>query len=328
MTRVGQIRVGNCRRAPVWPQRRERPGNDHPRSDFPSPADGWSSPPVENPPAAPRMTGYTPGAGPSGATQPLIPRSTAATVCPSRKLLGHGQRALASASLGRLGKETLRIPFPRLPLPMSGIIPPEAAEPSATPRRKARGGGCSPEEEHAPSQIPPVPERPLPLLRTTDRSSAAGPPGMPTDPPGRLHGDGPARRPGRQHPHLQRGRTTADSPGHRPVHRGEVAVDPHPETQLGPEGVEASYDAVDAEALLVPVVGGREEGVGASVGWNSATTPAGADTRVSLRSRPAGAPPAGRRPRPSARRRTARCPGRPGTGAAPARSAAPGWGRG
>ena len=52
----------------------------------------------------------------------------------------------------------------------------------------------------------------------------------------------------------------------RPVHRGEVAVDPDPETQLRPRGVEASDDPVDAEALLVPVVGGREEGAGASVG--------------------------------------------------------------
>ena len=52
----------------------------------------------------------------------------------------------------------------------------------------------------------------------------------------------------------------------RQLHRGEVAVDADPETQLGPEGVEASDDAVDAEALLVPVVGGREEGAGASVG--------------------------------------------------------------
>ena len=41
------------------------------------------------------------------------------------------------------------------------------------------------------------------------------------------------------------------------------------------EGVEASHDAVDAEALLVPVVGGREEGAGASVGVELGDHPSG-----------------------------------------------------
>ena len=60
-----------------------------------------------------------------------------------------------------------------------------------------------------------------------------------------------------------------------PVHRGEVAVDPQPEAQLGPGRIEAPDDAVDAEALLVPVVGIREEGGQPPWEWNSATTPAG-----------------------------------------------------
>ena len=51
-----------------------------------------------------------------------------------------------------------------------------------------------------------------------------------------------------------------------PAQRGEVAVDADPQAQIRFRGVQASHDAVDAEALLVPVVGGREEGSGASVG--------------------------------------------------------------
>ena len=67
----------------------------------------------------------------------------------------------------------------------------------------------------------------------------------------------------------------------RPVQRGEVAVDPDPETQLRPGSVEASDDAVDAEALLVPVVGGREEGAGASVGVELGDHPGGGLIRES-----------------------------------------------
>ncbi len=44
-----------------------------------------------------------------------------------------------------------------------------------------------------------------------------------------------------------------------------MAIDPHPETQLRPEGVQPSRDPVNAEALLVPVVGGREEGAASTV---------------------------------------------------------------
>ncbi len=95
------------------------------------------------------------------------------------------------------------------------------------------------------------------------------------------------------------------------------------------KGVEASRDPVDAEALLVPVVGGREEGEGASVrvelGDHACWGQVG-EGRSGPRLR--GGPQAGRRARPSALRRAARCPGRPGTSAAPARRGAPGWGRG
>ena len=61
----------------------------------------------------------------------------------------------------------------------------------------------------------------------------------------------------------------------RPLHRGEVAVDADPEAQLGPVVVEASGDAVDAKPLLVPVVGLREEGAGASVGVELGDHPCG-----------------------------------------------------
>ena len=43
----------------------------------------------------------------------------------------------------------------------------------------------------------------------------------------------------------------------RLVHRDEVAIDPNPAAQLRQGGVEVSDDAVDAEALLAPVIGGR-----------------------------------------------------------------------
>ena len=66
-----------------------------------------------------------------------------------------------------------------------------------------------------------------------------------------------------------------------PVQRGEVAVDADPQAQLGPVAVEASHDAVDAEALLVPVVGGREEGAGASVGVELGDHPSGGQVRES-----------------------------------------------
>ena len=61
----------------------------------------------------------------------------------------------------------------------------------------------------------------------------------------------------------------------RPVHRGEVAVHADPEAQFRFSGVEAPGDAVDAESLLVPVVGGREEGAGASVGMELCDHPCG-----------------------------------------------------
>ena len=61
----------------------------------------------------------------------------------------------------------------------------------------------------------------------------------------------------------------------QPVQRGGVAVDADPEPQLGPRGVKASRDAVDAEALLGPVVGGREEGAEASVGVELGDHPGG-----------------------------------------------------
>ncbi len=51
----------------------------------------------------------------------------------------------------------------------------------------------------------------------------------------------------------------------RPFHRGEVSVDPDPEAQPRLRVIETSDDPVDAEPLLVPVVGGREEGAGASM---------------------------------------------------------------
>ncbi len=54
-----------------------------------------------------------------------------------------------------------------------------------------------------------------------------------------------------------------------------MAVDADPQAQLGPVAVEASHDAVDAEALLVAVVGLREEGAGASVGVELGDHPGG-----------------------------------------------------
>ena len=76
-----------------------------------------------------------------------------------------------------------------------------------------------------------------------------------------------------------------------------MAVDPDPETQIGPGVIEASHDAVDAEALLVPVVGGREEGARTSVGVELGDHPRGGLIRESRRSpglrgdhQPVGAP--------------------------------------
>ena len=87
-----------------------------------------------------------------------------------------------------------------------------------------------------------------------------------------------------------------------------MAVDADLEPQLRPGGVEASAAAVDSEALLVLVVGGAEKKARELPWeWNSATTPGGRQVGEGTPpSRPAGGPPAGRRPRPSARRRAGR----------------------
>ena len=62
--------------------------------------------------------------------------------------------------------------------------------------------------------------------------------------------------------------------------------------------------------------------------WNSATTPAGGWYASPWPCRPAEGPPAGSGARPSALRRTARYPGRPGTSVAPPRRGPRGCGRG
>ena len=82
-----------------------------------------------------------------------------------------------------------------------------------------------------------------------------------------------------------------------PVQRGEVAVDAEAQGQFGRGGVQASHDAVNPEALLVPIVGGREEGpvlpVGVELGDDAGRGPVGEGrTRPLLRGhhQPVGVP--------------------------------------
>ena len=95
-----------------------------------------------------------------------------------------------------------------------------------------------------------------------------------------------------------------------PVERGEVAVDPDPEAQLRPEGRRAFPPPRIFGSPARPGRRWPRRRRGSLRGSGTRRPlPPGARRRASLQSRPAGAPPAGSGPRPSARRRTARCPG-------------------